>query len=165
VTARRPLVQLTRDSARATGDGIYGIIVGAAVVAASHARTAVAVTAAVLVTLTVYWTAERYARIVAERIHEGQRPAWHTVRAQVTTGWEIVTASFLPLLVLLVTRLFGAQLVAAEIASLACSTVLLCLYGWRIGAGGRLTQAERLVSTAVSGAFGIALIGLKALLH
>ena len=44
-------------------------------------------------------------------------------------------------------------------------TLLLCLAGWRIGAGGRLTRNERLVSTAVAGAFGAALVILKTLLH
>lgn len=165
MTGRTKLIRLTRDTVEATGDGIYGIIVGAAVVAASHAERAVAVAASVLVTLAVYWAAERYARIVAERIHEGHRPAWHTVRGQLTTGWELMTASFLPLLVLVVARLSGAPLVTAEIASLICSTLLLCLSGWRIGGHGRLTVTERLVSTMVAGAFGAALIALKAVLH
>lgn len=34
-----------------------------------------------------------------------------------------------------------------------------------MGAGGRLTPAERIVSTLVAGAFGAALIGLKTFLH
>ena len=44
-----------------------------------------------VVTLTIYWGAERYARIVAERIHEGHRPNWTSVRFQLTRGWEMVT--------------------------------------------------------------------------
>jgi len=163
--ARQLRVRLTHDNAEDTAAGIYGIIVGAAVVAAAHAGTAVAVVAGVLVTLVVYWAAERYARIVAERIHDGHRPAWHTVRRQMTTGWQLVTASFLPLLVLVAVRLVGVSLVAAEIASLACSTLLLCLSGWRLGGSGRLTTAERLLSTVVAGTFGAAMIVLKAWLH
>ena len=58
----------------ATASGIYGIIVSAAVLSASNADKAYKVMIAVLVTLTIYWGAERYARIVAERIHEGHRP-------------------------------------------------------------------------------------------
>ena len=157
--------RLTHPTQEATASGLYGIIVGAAVVAASRAGSAVAVDAAVLVTLTVYWAAERYARIVAERIHEGHRPTSRTVRRQLTSGWELVTASVLPLLVMSAARLLGAGLVAAEVAFLVCSTLLLCVAGWRIGAGGRLGPAERLVSTAVAGAFGLAMIALKAALH
>ena len=157
--------RLTRKSEEETSAGIYGLIVGAAVVVASHAKTVTAVIAGVLVTLTVYWAAERYARIVAERIHSGHRPAWHTVRHHLTHGWELVTATFLPLLVMLVFRLTGAGLVRAELASLICTTVLLCAAGWQMGVNERLTPLERLVSMAVAGGFGAAMIVLKTLLH
>jgi hypothetical protein len=159
------LVRLTHESAEATASGIYGIIVGAAVLVASHAEQAWRSVVAVLVTLTVYWAAERYARIVAERIHAGHRPAWHTVRRELTSGWEMVTASALPLLVLVLARLAGARPETAELAALACSTLLLCVAGWRMGANGRLTNAERLTSTVTAGAFGGVLVVLKTLLH
>ncbi|WIM98419.1 hypothetical protein ACTOB_002019 [Actinoplanes oblitus] len=158
-------IRLTHESAEATASGVYGIIVGAAVLVAGHALTAWGDVLAVLITLIVYWAAERYARIVAERIHEGHRPAWHTVRDQLTTGWEMVTASVLPLVTLVAARLTGAQLGTAEIASLAVSTLLLCLAGWRVGGDGRLTTGERIVSTLVAGSFGAALVVLKTLLH
>jgi hypothetical protein len=67
--------------------------------------------------------------------------------------------------VLLVVRLLGAQLRTAVIAALICSTVLLCMAGWHVGQGGRLTTPERFVSSAVAALFGIGLILLKALLH
>src|SRR5215212_7376198 len=86
-------------TAESTAAGIYGVIVGAAVMAASHARTATAVATAVLVTLVVYWAAERYSRLVAERIHEGHPPSWREVRRQLATGWEMVTESTVPLAV------------------------------------------------------------------
>ena len=158
-------VRLTHETEEATATGIYGLIVGGAVVVASHAKTAVAVVVGVVVTLFVYWAAERYARIVAERIHSGHRPTWHTVRHHLTHGWELVTATALPLLVLLLVRLTGTGLIGAEIASLLCTTLLLCVAGWRMGVGGRLSRGERIVSTLVAGTFGAALIALKTFLH
>ena len=158
-------VRLTRETEEETAAGIYGLIVGAAVVVASHAETVVAVEAAVLVTLTVYWLAERYAKIVAERIHSGHRPTWHTVRHHLTSGWELVTATFLPLLVMIITRVAGLTVIGAQIASLVCTTLLLCAAGWQMGVNGRLTPIERAVSTMVAGAFGAALVVLKTLLH
>lgn len=148
-----------------TAAAIYGVIVSAGVMAAAHAETAMAVIVAVLVTLVVYWGAERYARLVAERIHEGHRPTWAHVRAQLTDGWTMVTASYLPLAVLAVLTLLGVELFGAVISALACSTVLLCLAGWAMGRGGHLTLLERVVSTAVAGLFGVAMITLKAMLH
>ena len=152
-------------SEESTAAGIYGVIVSSAVMAASHAATAAAATVAVLVTLVIYWGAERYARIVAERIHSGRRPDRRELRHQLTTGWEMITASFLPLAVLDLTRLLGAQLSTALLAGLSCSTLLLGLAGWEVGRDGKLGTGERLVSAAVAAAFGGVMIVLKMLLH
>lgn len=148
-----------------TAAGIYGVIVGAAVMVASHERTATAVATAVLVTLVVYWAAERYSRLVAERIHEGHPPSWREVRRQLAAGWEMVTASALPLAVLLVLRLSGVDLSAAVFGALLCSTAVLGLAGWRIGRDGRLRTPERIVSAVVAGAFGVLMILAKTMLH
>lgn len=109
---RCPRPHVTRGNQEATAAGIYGVIVSSAVMSASHADSVGKVIVAVLITLMVYWGAERYARIVAERIHEGHRPSWSTVRHQLTHGWEIVTASTLPLLVLAVFTARSAHLAA-----------------------------------------------------
>ena len=148
-----------------TAAGVYGVIVGAAVMAASHAESAVAVMVAVLVTLVVYWGAERYSRVVAQRIHAGRPPDRHELRLQLTTGWEMVSASLLPLAVLVVSRLLGAELETAILLALSSSTLLLGLAGWEMGRAGKLTVRERLVSAATAGAFGGALIAQKMLLH
>ena len=155
----------TYDTEEGTAAGIYGIIVCTAVMAASHAATAPAAIAAVIVTLIIYWAAERYSRIVAERIHAGHRPTRHTIRVQLTTGWEMITASAIPLLVLVIVRLLGASLYAALVSAMACSTVLLCGAGWRMGRQGGLPIWERIASAAVAGLFGVALIILKTVLH
>jgi hypothetical protein len=158
-------VRLTHATAEGTASGIYGVIVCAAILVTSHAERAWTEALAVLATLTIYWAAERYARILADRIHEGHRLTWRTVRRQLTSGWEIVSASTLPLLTLVLMRLAGVRLETAEFAALACTTALLCLAGWRMGTAGRLTTVERLASTVIAGAFGAAMILLKTLLH
>jgi len=149
----------------ATASAIYGIIVSAAVMSASHAEKAYTMIVAVVVTLTIYWGAERYSRVVAERIHEGHRPSWTTVRHQLTHGWELVSASALPLITLAVLTVFGADLSAAVLGALTCSTLLLCVAGWAIGRGGRLSTGERVASTLVAGMFGLFFVLLKTFLH
>jgi hypothetical protein len=161
----KPAAAESAHQEEATAAGIYGIIVSAAVMATAHTPSAVATDLAVLVTLVIYWSAERYARIVAERIHQGHRPSRQTVRDQVTSGWEMITASFIPLAVLTVVRIAGASLRTATIVALVCSTLLLCVAGWRVGTRGRLSRMEQVVSTVVAGAFGAAIIVLKTLLH
>lgn len=165
---RAPLghrLQVTGPTEEGTAAGVYGVIIGAAVMASSHATSAAAVIAAVLVTLVVYWSAERYARVVAQRIHEGRRLTALQVRSQLTGGWEIVTASALPVAVLALLRVCGAPLRAAVIAALVCSALLLCVAGWEMGRHGQLTRLERLVSAAVAGSFGVLMIVLKFALH
>jgi Na+/H+ antiporter NhaC len=133
--------------------------------ASSHADSAAKVIAGVAVTLMVYWAAERYARLIAERIHEDRKPTWQQVRRQLSRGWEIVTASTLPLIVVAVFALRGAGVSSAVFAGLVCSTLLLCLAGWEIGHGTRLSLLERTALILVAGGFGGLLIALKALLH
>lgn len=158
-------LRLTHRGEESTAAGIHGVIVSAAVMAAAHAATAAALVTAVLVTLVIYWSAERYSRLVAERIHRGHRPGWDEVRRHLSTGWESVVAPVPPLAVLVVLRLLGYDLSVAVTSALVCSTALLCLAGWEIGRGGRLTRRERLVSAAVAGLFGVALIVLKTVPH
>ena len=148
-----------------TAAGIYGVIVSSAVLASARAETALAVAVAVVVTLVIYWLAERYARLVAERIHDGHRPTWGQVRRQLTSGWEIITASTLPLLVLLAFTALGATLYASVLGALTCSTLLLAIAGWEMGRNGQLTSGERAVSAAVAAVFGAGMVLLKATLH
>src|SRR6059058_3769246 len=114
---RNVMPNVGRDE-ESTSAGIYGVIVSAAVMAASHAERIVAVAVSVLVTLVVYWSAERYARLVAARIHDGGRPGRDQVRHELTHGWEIVSASAIPLIVLVVAATLGAQVFGAVIAAL-----------------------------------------------
>jgi hypothetical protein len=158
-------LRVTGHTEEGTAAGIYGVIIGAAVMASSHAESAGAVIAAVLVTLVIYWSAERYARIVAQRVHDGRRLTAREVRAQLTGGWEIVTASAVPVTVLAVLYAAGVALRTTVISALVCSALLLCLAGWEMGRHGQLTRAERLVSAAVAGAFGVVMILLKITLH
>ena len=152
----------TEESTAAT---IYGVIVSAAVMASAHAETAPAVVVAVLVTLVIYWGAERYARLVAQRIHQGHRPSWAEARGELTDSWALVSASYLPLAVLSGLSLLGVGLYGAVLSALVCSTVLLCLAGWAMGRNGQLTTRERVVSTVVAGLFGVVMIALKSQLH
>jgi hypothetical protein len=154
-----------RPDARFTAEGIYGVIISAAVLASWHDVSMLRLAAAALVTLFIYWVAERYARVIATRIADGRRPTWAELRRELGGGWEIVTTSFIPLAVLLGAAALGAEESTAVLAALIASTVLLCLAGWAVGRNGRLTARERVVSTLAAGAFGFAMILLKTSLH
>ena len=100
---------LSREDQEGTASAIYGVIIGAAVMSASHAESARKLVIAVLGHPDHLLGAERYARIVAERIHEEAPPELDQVRHQLTHGWEMVTASALPLTVLAVLTVLGTE--------------------------------------------------------
>ena len=148
-----------------TANGIYGLIVGSGVMAAAQGDAVVRLAVAVLVTLLIYWVAERYAHVMARRIVLGRGLTRSELRRELSHGWELVTASYLPLIVLVGTHLLGAGLTGSVLSALVCSTVLLCLSGWRVGRAAQLALSQRLLSTSIAGAFGVVMIALKTLLH
>jgi hypothetical protein len=148
-----------------TASGIYGLIVSAGVMAAAHEPTSGQLAVAVLVTLVVYWAAERYATIIAGRIVAGRKRTAAEMRRELSRGWGLVTASFLPLAVLVTVDLFGGDLRDAVLTALIFSTVLLVLASLRMGVDGRLTVVERLASACAAGVLGVVLIALKVSLH
>jgi hypothetical protein len=158
--ARRMLAEETR-----TANGIYGIIVGSAVLVSVHGSTVPQLAVAVLSTLIIYWVAERYAHVMARRIVFPGALRWSELRHELHHGWELVTASFLPLGVLVVSRLLGAEVYTAVVASLLCATALLAGAGWRVGREAGLAFGGRVLSAACAGAFGAAMVVLKTLLH
>ena len=158
--ARRMLAEETR-----TANGIYGIIVGSAVLVSVHGSTVPQLAVAVLVTLVIYWLAERYAHVMARRIVHPGALTWSELRGELHHGWELVTASFLPLGVLVGSRALGAEVSTAVVAALLCATVLLAAAGWQVGREAGLSHWARFGSAACAGAFGAAMVLLKTLLH
>jgi hypothetical protein len=148
-----------------TASAIYGLIVGTAVMASAHSDSAWQLSIAVLVTLLIYWAAERYAHLMAKRIIAGRPLSRSQMLGELSDGWELVTASFLPLIVLDGARVLGAGLTESVLAALICSTGLLAVCGWRVGSEAELSAGRRLGSAAIAGAFGIAMIVLKAFPH
>jgi hypothetical protein len=161
----RPAVQDHLAAEMRTANSIYGVIVSSAVMASAHAESVRRLAVAVLVTLLVYWAAERYAHIMAGRIVLGPDVRWRDIPGRLREGWELVTASFAPLVVLLIAGAFGAAYSTAVFAALASGTVLLGLDGWRVGRDAELHPLQRLATAMGAAAFGVVMIALKSLLH
>jgi hypothetical protein len=159
-----PPPALNRSAARRRSAGIYGTIVVSAVLAAggAHLRT-VPLAVTVFVTLLVYWAAEGYAELLGEHAHAGRLPTWSDVRASLAGIWPMVTASYLPLLALLVARVLGADTKTAATVALVVAIALLLVQGWMGGKAARLQGLRLLVVTLVAGAFGVMMILLKLL--
>jgi hypothetical protein len=146
--------------------GIYGTIVTAAVLAAggSQLKTG-ALAVSVVVTLLVYWLAEQYAELLGEQAHAGRLPSRAQVRASLQTAWPMVSASYLPVATLVVTRLLGASTVGAAMTALIVTAVLLVLHGNAAGKAAGLKGIRLAGVTVTAGLLGLAMIVLKALLQ
>ena len=164
VTGSDLAAQKVREETR-KANGIYGIIVATAVMAADSGNGIVRLAIAVLVTLFVYWAAERYAHVLATRIGLGRKQTNAELRRELSDGWELVTASFFPLLVLVTASLLGADLTDSVRIALVFSAGLLGFSGWQVGREAQLGLIQRLLSAAIAAAFGVAMIVLQTFLH
>jgi positive regulator of sigma E activity len=142
--------------------GIYGAIITAAILdtAGGHLPT-VALVISVVVTLVVYWLAEQYAEILGEQAEGGHLPSRASILGALAATWPMVTASYLPLLALLLARLAGATTLTAANVGLAAAIVLLTIHGWWAGRAARLRSWQLFFATSVAAALGLVMILLK----
>ena len=142
--------------------GIYGAIITAAILdtAGGHLPT-LPLVVAVVVTLVVYWLAEEYAELLGEQAGNGRLPSRAAILGALAATWPMVSASFLPLLALLVARLAGASAGAAANIGLVAAIVLLTFHGWSAGRAAQLHGRALILATSVALALGLVMIGLK----
>jgi len=122
---------------------------------------------AVVVTLVVYWLAEQYAEMLGEQVEGGHLPSRSQIRAALAATWPMVSASFAPLVALVLARLAGASALVAANVGLAAAVVLLMIHAWAAGRAAQLHGRQLLLATAGAAALGLVMIGLKdlVLLH
>jgi hypothetical protein len=148
--------------------GIYGAIITAALLdtAGDELHTS-ALVVAVLVTLAVYWLAEEYAELLGEQAGSGTIPSWDYIREALAQTWPMVTASFAPLLVVVLARLAGASISDADNAGLVAAIVLLMIYGWLAARAAQLHGRQLVFTTSIAVALGLVMVALKdlVLLH
>jgi hypothetical protein len=148
------------DAARPAA-GIYGLIVSASVIAVAGTHMgSLPLAVAIVVTLIVYWLAEEYAGLV-EHASAGHLPTWAHIRAALRAKWPIVSASYIPLAVVLLGRLLGASPSTAAITALFVIVLLLMVYGWTAGRSSGLRGLPLFGMTLLAGGFGVLMILLK----
>ena len=95
-----------RTSKRRRAAGIYGAIITAAILDAAGGKIPTdALVIAVIATLVVYWLGEEYADLLGEQVEGGTIPSWAHIREELGATLPMVTASYLPLLTLVLARL------------------------------------------------------------
>jgi len=147
---------------RRRASSLYGLIISGTVLATSTGEERIAfLSLSLIATLIVYWVAETYVHVMAEREIEHHELDRRTIRAIALDGLPLVTVSFLPLVVLLIARLAGLTTTQAGDVALAVNTFALLVEGYRISRSAGLRGARLALAVMLSGALGLAMIGLK----
>jgi hypothetical protein len=141
--------------------GIYGLIVTAAVLASAGGQLrTVGLELAVFVTLIVYWLAEEYAQL-SEHVRAGNPPTWGHIRSALGAKWPMVSASYIPLLALVVVRIAGASTTSSAYFALSVTVGMLIFYGWSAGRAAGLRGLALAMMTSAAGVLGAFMILLK----
>jgi hypothetical protein len=160
-TRRDPLGLITG------GEGaITGTVVCAAAIAygAGHVNSTAELCLAILGTVLVYWLAHLHAITVGSSLTHRHHPVVAFRHAVAATA-PILGASILPLVVLLVSRLLGAELRQAAWMALVATVALLATYSYLAGARGGLGTGGRIASACAGAGLGILVALLKVALH
>jgi hypothetical protein len=152
---------------RTGGEGmITGTVVCAAAIAygTAHVDTTGELSLVILGTIAVYWLAHLHAMTLGNSLTHQHHPVI-AFRHALVEATPILGASVVPLGVLLLFRIFGAQLRTAGWAALIATIGLLTFYSYLAGARGGLDTRGRIASACAGAALGIVVALLKVGLH
>ncbi len=149
------------------GEGaITGTVVCAAAIAysAGHVDTIGQLCLTILGTVVVYWLAHLHAVTIGASLNDRHHPL-AALRHGLLHTLPILGASIVPLVILLVGTLFGADVRDAAWVALLSTIALLAIYSYIAGARGGLDTGGRIASAAVGAGLGVLVALLKVALH
>ena len=155
-----PPEEIDPNSTTGYAAGIYGLVVAASVLAAGSGDKFRNVVALLVITLLVYWLAEQYAHILGHSL-AGHRPARGSVLQGLREGWPMVQASYLPVGVIVLSWLLGTSVNTAVNLALTACVIVLFVLGWLGGHRRGLRLRGKVISAAIAGALGLAMVLLK----
>lgn len=149
------------------GGVIYGLIVIGALLAAesySH-RTYPEVLGSLALTIVVYWVAHAYSTALGHRLRVGGSLTLRSLIAGLLHDRSVLVGAIAPLLALLFCLAGGVRIGAALTA--AVWSVVASLLALEVLAGVRAKAAARemLLDAFVGAALGVAVLGMRLLLH
>lgn len=150
-----------------SGEGVItGTVVCAAAIAysAGHTKSIGTLSTVILGTVIVYWLAHLHAVTIGRAINHRHHPFAAFEHALAET-WPIAGASVVPLGVLLLSALLGAQLKTAAWIAIIATIALLTAYSYVAGARGGLGMWGRIGSAFAGLALGLLVVLLKVSLH
>jgi hypothetical protein len=147
---------------------IYGTVLTIALIAAYSAEEdldPVLIATALLVTLGVFWLAHSQAELLAMRYAVGHPLSRGEMRSHLRHAWPMVEAGFPPVAALLLGTLGLIDDGTAVTLALTVGIAELAAWGIAIGVRERLGLLRTAAVTAINVSLGLAVVGLKLLIH
>jgi len=94
-------------------------------------------------------------------VEGGAIPSWAHIREELGATLPMVTASYLPLLTLVLARLAGASAFAAANVGLITAALLLTFHAWSAGRSAQLHGWRLLFAVSIAAGLGMIMILLK----
>jgi hypothetical protein len=147
---------------------IYGQILVTSVVAAlseDKAASAREILGGVVITTLVFWLAHVYSAAAAAQLGHRHHLSWPELRGEMRSEWPIVEAAFPTAAILALGWTGVLSTDAATNLAIGVGVTGLIGLGFQIGRRSGLTRLGTALAVALSGAFGIAIVALKVLVH
>jgi hypothetical protein len=88
-------------------------------------------------------------------------PSRAYIRGSLAASWPMVSASYAPLLAVVLASVAGASELTAANVGLAVAIVLLTVHGWLAGRAAQLQGWKLVIATSIAAGLGLVMILLK----
>jgi hypothetical protein len=153
---------------RGVAAAIYGQILITAVVAALSEDSTLAVGYMLLsaaTTVAVLWVAHVYAEVLARGIHIRRRMDRADVRSVLAEEWPMLETA-VPTIIVLLLGMAGAFSRNTTVSlAVGVGVATLCVWGFLFGRAAGESWTSSLASAATTGALGLVIVALKAIVH
>jgi hypothetical protein len=146
---------------------VYGTLIVGAVLATESARreTLLETVAATVLALLLYWLAHSYAQTLGERLDRQVPLSAAGIAGSLVRDRAIIRGAMIPILALLIASGAGASLSGAVLAAVWTSAATIVVFEVLAGIRAELRGTELVVQVCAGALMGLAIIGLRTLLH
>jgi hypothetical protein len=116
-------------------------------------------------TMLVFWLAHVYAEAMSRGLEAGRHLGWEEIRRLAAGEWPLVQATFPTAIVLALGAIGALSTQTAVDLAIAVGVVALFAWGLAIGRASSSSWPASLLGAVISACFGLAVVGLKALVH
>jgi hypothetical protein len=146
---------------------VYGLLTVGALMAAEsgHHETYLDLIVSALITTFLYWLLHAYSSVLGHRLATGEHLTLSTLSHGLMEEWAIVRGAAIPLLALIIAWLAGAGQETGVTVALYSAVASLIAFELAAGIRSRAAPRELALEVGIGAVMGLAILGLRILLH